>query len=873
MRSSDLDSAEAQHSKLAATGDDPRDESRRARYRLDLEARLRHPGYTSSPGFPEGSIDDILALSDPPFFTACPNPYLRELISRHGTPYDELTDTYARAPFSADVTEGKHHAVYKSYSYHTKVPHQAIMRYILHYTDPGDIVLDGFCGTGMTGVAAQMCAFPDASCGGEAVRWGARRAVLCDLSPLATFVSYAYNAPLPVARYEAAVAHLLSAADQKVGWMYHTQPPKLGGHVVSASYFVWSQVFLCPACGCELAFWDVAVSAESGEVSSAFTCSGCGAQLTKARCPEAFSTSYDHAVGGPVAMVKSVPVWVHQGRKPNNFHYAPTAYDLNVLRRVEQADAPWWYPKDRVPPGDESNRNERIGLTHAHHFFTRRNLLAFSCCWELAAELPYDDRRFLLFTLLSTNRRVSVRTAWHPLRFGQASMSGTLYVPSVSVENNLLDLLRTKARQVKGALRASPFSAGDVVVSTGSCAQLDLPDNCIDYIFIDPPFGQNLQYSELNFLLESWLRVRTSDREEAVINKTQGKSLGDYRNLMERCLSEMYRVLKPGRWITVEFHNSHNAVWHALQEAIARAGFIVADVRVLDKKQMSFKQITASGAVKRDLVISAYKPRPGLERRIRAAAGSELGVWELVESHLSALPVGALDSTSSGKVEVTAERQDCLLYDRMVAFYVQRGLAVPLSAATFYDGLRARFPMRDGMCFLPEQAVRYDALRLTCDAARDDLLPVVDEQSALRWLRLRLTAAPSTYRDLHAPFLRACSGWRHDEGKRELRELLEENFVCRGEEWTIPDPGQARDVAAMRERRLLREFREVTAKRGPIRGPLRREAIRAGFRKAWADADYETIIAVADRLPAELLMDDESLMLYYDQAQSRTGRL
>jgi hypothetical protein len=43
-----------------------------------------------------------------------------------------------------------------------KVPHKAIMRYILHYTEPGDIVFDGFCGTGMTGVAAQMCGNPDA---------------------------------------------------------------------------------------------------------------------------------------------------------------------------------------------------------------------------------------------------------------------------------------------------------------------------------------------------------------------------------------------------------------------------------------------------------------------------------------------------------------------------------------------------------------------------------------------------------------------------------------------------------------------------------------------------------------------------------------
>ena len=55
------------------------------------------------------------------------------------------------------------------------------------------------------------------------------------------------------------------------------------------------------------------------------------------------------------------------------------------------------------------------------------------------------------------------------------------------------------------------------------------------------------------------------------------------------------------------FHNSKNAVWNAIQEAMLAAGFIVADVRTLDKQQGSYRQVTSS-AVKQDLVISAYAP-------------------------------------------------------------------------------------------------------------------------------------------------------------------------------------------------------------------------------------------------------------------------
>lgn len=142
-------------------------------------------------GFPIARDEDIIALSRPPYYTACPNPFIEDFIRENGTPYDEATDDYHREPFAADVSEGKSDAIYMTHSYHTKVPHKAIMRYILHYTKPGDIVFDGFCGTGMTGVAAQMCGYPDAQTKGQlesempGIQWGTRNAILNDLSPAA----------------------------------------------------------------------------------------------------------------------------------------------------------------------------------------------------------------------------------------------------------------------------------------------------------------------------------------------------------------------------------------------------------------------------------------------------------------------------------------------------------------------------------------------------------------------------------------------------------------------------------------------------------------------------------------------------------------
>ena len=153
-------------------------------------------------GFPIGTDEDIIALSNAPYYTACPNPFIEEFIRENGTPYDEETDDYHREPFAVDVSEGKNDPIYNAHSYHTKVPFKAIMRYILHYTNPGDIVFDGFSGTGMTGVAAQMCGNAEYTHGmlaeDKKAKFGTRKAIVSDLSSFAAFVSHNYNAKVDI---------------------------------------------------------------------------------------------------------------------------------------------------------------------------------------------------------------------------------------------------------------------------------------------------------------------------------------------------------------------------------------------------------------------------------------------------------------------------------------------------------------------------------------------------------------------------------------------------------------------------------------------------------------------------------------------------
>ena len=183
----------------------PSEDARRAHFLEILKKKLKDPEFRKTEGFPIGSDEDILRLSDPPYFTVCPNPFMEDFVRCYGKPYNSAVP-YIRKPLAVDVSEGKTDPMYTAHSYHTKVPHKAIMRAILHYTEPGDVLLDGFAGSGMTGVAAQLCGSPDPeykklvdeewrASGQEPPKWGARRAVLGDLAPAATFIAANYNTP------------------------------------------------------------------------------------------------------------------------------------------------------------------------------------------------------------------------------------------------------------------------------------------------------------------------------------------------------------------------------------------------------------------------------------------------------------------------------------------------------------------------------------------------------------------------------------------------------------------------------------------------------------------------------------------------------
>ena len=836
-------------------------------------------------GFPIATDEDIITLSDAPFYTACPNPFVEDFVKENGIPYDEAADNYHREPFASDVSEGKKDPVYNAHSYHTKVPYKAIMRYILHYTKPGDIVFDGFCGTGMTGIAAQMCGTNDRALEFEFTgsfdsdNWGTRKAVVSDLAPVATYLSELFNTPVDTIKLKSAFEKIVAKVNKECSWMYETETDDGKTHHVN--YTVFSDVFICPHCGQEIVFWDCAVDKESGSVKTKFPCSHCGAELAKKDCERAIASHYDTAVNEIVSTTKQVPVLIAYEDADGEHTKEPSSKDLDLISRINEIKIPYWYPTDLMMGigekwGDSWRAGYHQGMTRIHHFFTHRNLYVIAALWDAIKNSGEDqEMKIALMSVVTGVMQGVSKLQRFRLNSGFPNMilSGTLYVGSMIREWNVLDWIQGKYRAIaKLKNTLSDCSEKNVCISTNSLTQTSVPDNSIDYVFTDPPFGDNLMYSELSFMWEAWLKPKTNNVSEAIINSFQAKGLLEYQGLMTQCFREYYRVLKPGHWMTVEFHNSKNAVWNAIQESLGRAGFIIADVRTLDKQQSSYTQIKNTSAVKQDLVISAYKPREAFTREFQLNAGSEETAWAFVQQHLSHLPI-VVDADGNGKLDVIVERQAFLLFDRMIAYHIMNGLPVPLDSGDFYRGLDERFLLRDGMYFLPDQVNVYDTARIKMEIEPIQFsLFVTNEKTAISWLYQQLSdefGGPQTYAEIQPKFMQEVKSVDRYEAMPELAVLLEENFLQDEKgRWYIPDVTKEGDVTKLREKKLWKEFEGYMNSKGKLK-LFRSEAIRVGFSRLWKDKNYQAIVNIANRLPEQTIQEDPNLLMYYDISLSR----
>ncbi|MFT7880928.1 MAG: DNA methyltransferase, partial [Sulfurimonas sp.] len=396
-----------------------KDEKRREYFLEKLREKLKDPEFRKIEGFPIGEDEDILALSDPPYYTACPNPFIKDFIEHYGKPYDREMDDYRREPFAADVTEGKNDPIYQAHSYHTKVPYKAIQRYIRHFTEPHDIVADLFCGTGMTGIAASSLG---------------RNSILADLSPYATFIAHNYCRPISSEALRSFWERLVQDVEAEVGWTYQCS---LDSSIGTLQYAVWSDHYFCPNCMKELVFWDILVD-EKENMRGVLACPHCLAVSKKHEFQQVFTSTGE---------VKRSLVKIYESRNGKKLSRKPMKEDYKLIEKVARQITAENVPSDLLMFrgtrfGDMYVPRQHAGITKVDNFYFHRSLLVLSTFFQHIAAIRNEKiRSHLLWAYLSIQNYVNKKQSYFG---GGGGQPGTLTISDIIQEKNVIEVIGRK---------------------------------------------------------------------------------------------------------------------------------------------------------------------------------------------------------------------------------------------------------------------------------------------------------------------------------------------------------------------------------------------------------------------------------------------
>jgi len=471
-----------------------------------------------------------------------------------------------------DIFVKRSDPAYMAHAYLTKVPVAAIEPFIGAFTKPGDVVVDPFAGSGMTGVAASILG---------------RRSRLFDISVLGQHIGGNYLNLVDPEHLRKIARQVMDEATSKVGDVYSV-PCAVCAEKATLSKTTWSIVVECPSCSEPVNFYRSMETADWQK--SKMTCPSCKSPISS----KARRVTEESVLDSVECTCSSVQL----NQPPQTETIEPSLTGLA-------------WPDVEIPSDRQMYQASALGkhgLTTIASFYSKRNLAVLAALRQSIAAVEDDALRGkLLFAFTAILTRASKRYQWSHKRPLNAA-NANYYVAPVFYEWNVYDLF---ARKVEAALRSddwlrerhvdetgNPSLAPDSEYEVASADALPLPDNSVDYVFTDPPFGSNLFYADMALFQEAWLGTFTDHKLEAVIDRGTRKKRdgGRYEKLLTDALGECRRILRPGGYVTMVFGNSTGSVWSLVQRAVEQAGLVIepGSVAILNKGQRSVKGL-ASG--------------------------------------------------------------------------------------------------------------------------------------------------------------------------------------------------------------------------------------------------------------------------------------
>src|SRR6266566_6524794 len=425
-----------------------------------------------------------------------------------------------------------HTAMYVWHKYWSRKTWNVVGTYVETYCPPGGIVLDPFAGSGVVAI--------------EAARRN-RRAIVCDLNPVANLITEVTVRPLDILEFKHAFERIQAEVRERIEKLYEI-------HCVKCK-----KLLVCNAFVRE------------------------GDKLVEVRYPKC----------------------PHCGHRCIDCKPLPS--DVETLNHLERNAPTGWYPKNRLYYDGEPFK-EKQKYDSLDELFTRRNLQALAWLYESIEKETNSHVREVLLAAFTSMIHLCTRmmpvgnpaASNHYTYFSSPGWTQHSYWSAARyMEQNVWDKFEGAVTGPQGIINAKNESnellcdvkvtddwhkvlAGEahIAVVTDDCVELmkKMPEESVDYIFTDPPYDSSIQYGELSYLWNAWLKADYRYTEnivthEIVRNERQKKPFDVYYALLNSSFQGFYKVLRPERCLTLTFHNPTFMVRNATVRAGVFSGF------------------------------------------------------------------------------------------------------------------------------------------------------------------------------------------------------------------------------------------------------------------------------------------------------------
>ena len=583
--------------------------------------------------------------------------------------------------YNTPLKSSRSGALFMAFSYPTKISPETIAIYILLHTKPGETVLDVFGGSGTTGIATLLCDKPNDKVRELVkeldikVEYGPRKAVISELSTIGAFVSSVMTSKISSRGFESEARELLNRSKIRIQDLYKAKDSN--GDIGEIRHIVYSEFIKCKKCHNEESYGNACVSFNPVKINTNWTCNNCGFEQKVKKSIRVVEEKYDDILGKDILVRKRRPFIVYGKTNGKNWRRLATKSDIEIDDIANGKTVKNSVPKTEMDWGDLYRTGYHSGISHIHHFYTPRNLAVLSIFWDELKNAKEEFIDSLKLWILSYNTSHSTMMTRVVLKKNQSdfvltgAQPGVLYISSLPVEKNIIFGLERKIKTFAKAFQTVEKSKSEVHTINGSSTLLPLNDKSIDYVFTDPPFGDYIPYSEINFINEAWLGTVTDKKNEAIISDSQNKSVDSYELLISEVFVEIQRVLKDNAESSIVFHSASKKVWDALQNSLKKANLEVYKSSILDKDQASFKQTNSNVSVKGDPVLL-------LRKATKTNSALIVDSINIIKELYNSAYASEIES------ETTRER----LYSRYLGYCMANKIGVELGAKEFYEEIK-----------------------------------------------------------------------------------------------------------------------------------------------------------------------------------------